>query len=118
MGDIDETVGAWGFARGGMGAVSKALGASLEASGGEIRVDAPVEQILVEGGRARGVLLASGERLHAKLVVSNMDVRRTFLESMAEADLPTDFLRQVRTFKIRGSSGQLSLALNRRRHSP
>ena len=111
MGDIDETVGAWGFARGGMGAVSQALGASLEASGGQIRVDAPVEQILVEGGRARGVLLASGERLHAKLVVSNMDVRRTFLESMAEADLPADFVRQVRNFKIRGSSGKLNIAL-------
>ena len=118
MGDIDETVGAWGFARGGMGAVSKALGASLEASGGQIRVDAPVEQILVQGGRARGVLLASGERLHAKLVVSNMDVRRTFLESMAEADLPADFLRQVRNFKIRGSSGKLNIALDGLPHFP
>src|ERR1700724_3472778 len=29
MGDIDDTVGAWGFARGGMGAISKALGASF-----------------------------------------------------------------------------------------
>ena len=112
MGDIDETVGAWGFARGGMGAVSSALGASLAASGGEIRVDAPVEQILVEGGRARGVRLASGERLQAKLVVSNLDVRRTFLESMQEADLPADFLRQVRNFKIRGSSGKLNIALD------
>ena len=112
MGDIDETVGAWGFARGGMGAVSNALGASLQASGGQIRVDAPVEQILVEGGRARGVLLASGERLHARLVVSNMDVRRTFLESMDEADLPADFVRQVRNFKIRGSSGKLNIALD------
>ena len=112
MGDIDETVGAWGFARGGMGAVSNALGASLQASGGQIHVDAPVEQILVEGGRARGVLLASGERLHARLVVSNMDVRRTFLESMDEADLPADFVRQVRNFKIRGSSGKLNIALD------
>jgi phytoene dehydrogenase-like protein len=112
MGDIDETVGAWGFARGGMGAVSQALGASLQASGGQIRVDAPVEQILVERGRARGVRLASGERLHAALVVSNMDVRRTFLESMDEADLPVDFVRQVRNFKIRGSSGKLNIALD------
>ncbi|HEX9472623.1 MAG TPA: NAD(P)/FAD-dependent oxidoreductase [Steroidobacteraceae bacterium] len=112
MGDIDETVGAWGFARGGMGAVSKALGESLQAAGGQIRVDAPVEQILVEGGRAHGVRLANGERLHAKLVVSNMDVRRTFLESMDEADLPADFVRQVRNFKIRGSSGKLNIALD------
>jgi phytoene dehydrogenase-like protein len=37
MGDIDDTVGAWGFARGGMGAITQALGASFEASGGTIR---------------------------------------------------------------------------------
>ena len=112
MGDIDDTVGAWGFARGGMGAVSKALGASLEAAGGKIRVGAGVEQIIVEGGRARGVQLANGERLSAKLVISNMDVRRTYLETMSEADLPADFLRQVRNFKIRGSSGKLNIALD------
>ena len=112
MGDIDETVGAWGFARGGMGAVTAALGASLQASGGAIRADVPVEQILVQGGRARGVRLASGEVLHAKLVVSNLDVRRTFLGSMAESDLPADFVRQVRNFKIRGSSGKLNIALD------
>jgi phytoene dehydrogenase-like protein len=112
MGDIDDTVGAWGFARGGMGAVSKALGASLAAAGGKIRVGAPVEQIIVEGGRARGVQLANGERLSAKLVISNMDVRRTYLETMSEGDLPADFLRQVRNFKIRGSSGKLNIALD------
>jgi len=104
--------GAWGFARGGMGAVSKALGASLEASGGKIRVGAPVEQIIVGGGRARGVQLANGEELRAKLVISNMDVRRTYLETMSEQDLPADFLRQVRNFKIRGSSGKLNIALD------
>ncbi len=57
MGDIDETVGAWGFARGGMGAVTAALTGSLQASGGAVRTAAPVEQILVRGGRARGVVL-------------------------------------------------------------
>jgi phytoene dehydrogenase-like protein len=112
MGDIDDTVGAWGFARGGMGAITKALGASLEASGGKIRSDAPVAKILVRGGRAGGVVLASGEEIEAKLVISNMDVRRTFLESMDASDLPEEFLEQVRNFKIRGSSGKLNIALD------
>ncbi|HVC02881.1 MAG TPA: NAD(P)/FAD-dependent oxidoreductase [Steroidobacteraceae bacterium] len=112
MGDIDDTAGAWGFARGGMGAVSDALAASLLASGGSIRADAQVARILVRGGRTRGVALANGEQITARLVLSNMDVRRTFLESMDPADLPEDFLRQVRHFKIRGSSGKLNIALD------
>ncbi len=112
MGDIDDTVGAWGFARGGMGAVTTALATSLQASGGHIRTGAGVEQILVRGGRGMGVVLTDGEVIHAKHILSNMDVRRTFLETIDSAALPPDFVRQVRNFKIRGSSGKLNIALD------
>jgi phytoene dehydrogenase-like protein len=112
MGNIDGTVGAWGFARGGMGAVTSALAMSLQASGGTIRSGAPVEQIMVRNGRAVGVALADGEEIHARTVVSNLDVRRTFLETMAANDLPAEFVQQVRNFKIRGSSGKLNIALD------
>ncbi len=112
MGDIDDTVGAWGFARGGMGAVSNALGASFEASGGTIRSAAAVAQIQVKHGRACAVLLEDGEEIKAQLVISNLDVRRTFLETMDAKDLPDEFLRQVKNFKIRGSSGKLNIALD------
>jgi len=112
MGDIDDAVGAWGFARGGMGAVTKAMKASLEASGGSVRTGAPVARVLVRNGRACGVALASGEEIPAATVISNMDVKRTFLETVDAADLPADFVRAVRNFKIRGSSGKLNIALD------
>ncbi len=111
MGDIDDTVGAWGFARGGMGAVTTALAQSLQASGGTIRTDASVEKILVRRGRGTGVVLAGGEEIYAKQILSNMDVRRTFLETIDSAELPPEFVRQVQNFKIRGSSGKLNIAL-------
>jgi phytoene dehydrogenase-like protein len=112
MGNIDGAVGAWGFARGGMGAVTQALAASLEASGGEIRGSSPVERILVRNGRTTGVVLENGEEIRASTVVSNLDVRRTFLETMDTKDLPLEFVEQVRRFKIRGSSGKLNIALD------
>ena len=112
MGDIDDTVGAWGFARGGMGAISGALADSFRASGGVIRSTAPVARIMVRRGRAAGVLLEDGEQLSAPLVLSNMDVRRTFLKTMDPDDVPEEFLSQVRNFKIRGSSGKLNIALD------
>jgi phytoene dehydrogenase-like protein len=112
MGDIDDTVGAWGFARGGMGSISDALGKSFEASGGSIRSAAPVSQILVKGGRAAGVVLEGGEEIRAPLVISNLDVRRTFLKIMDSKDLPADFVQRVKNFKIRGSSGKLNIALD------
>jgi phytoene dehydrogenase-like protein len=112
MGDIDDAVGAWGFARGGMGSVSGALKSSLLASGGSVRTGAPVERILVRGGRACGVALASGEEIRARTVVSNLDVKRTFLKAVDATELPPEFLRAVRDFKIRGSSGKLNVALD------
>src|SRR6202041_4112988 len=105
-------VGAWGFARGGVGSIPQALGASFEASGGTIRSAAPVAKILGRNGRATGVALADGEEIQARLVISNLDVRRTFLETMDAKDLPDEFLQQVRNFKIRGSSGKLNIALD------
>ena len=81
MGSIDGAVGAWGFARGGMGAITQALAASLRASGGTVRSSAPVEQILVRNGRATGVVLSGGEEISR---------RYRGLESGREAHLPQD----------------------------
>jgi phytoene dehydrogenase-like protein len=112
MGDVDGSVGAWGFARGGMGAVTAALTGSLRAQDGEVRTTAGVNQVIVKGGRAVGVVLESGEEIYARVVVSNLDVRRTFLTIVEGKELPEDFLHRVRNFKIRGSSGKLNIALD------
>ncbi len=112
MGDIDGNVGAWGFARGGMGAIADALAGALQEHGGEIRTDAPVAQIRVKHGRAKGIVLESGEEIDAPVVVSNLDAKRTFLKIMDPKDLPDDVLESARNFKITGSSGKLNIALD------
>lgn len=112
MGDVDGTVGAWGFARGGMGAVSAALAASYQSFGGEIKRDAEVAHIIVKDGKASGVALANGDEYCARIVVSNLDPRRTFLGIMDDKDLPADVVKKARNFKIRGSSGKLNIALD------
>jgi len=112
MGEVDGTIGAWGFARGGMGAISRSLAEALQAAGGEIRADAPVARIIVNKGTAVGVALESGEEIRARAVVSNMDFKRTFVTAMDPKDLPEDFLKAARNFKIRGSSGKLNIALD------
>ncbi|RKF16732.1 NAD(P)/FAD-dependent oxidoreductase [Roseovarius spongiae] len=113
MGDIDGGIGAWGFARGGMGAISGALAAAFKDMGGTIRTGAGVERFLVEDGRARGVALSDGAEFRAPVIASNMDVKRTFLEHTDPRDLPDDFRSQVERFKIRGSSAKLNIALDR-----
>jgi phytoene dehydrogenase-like protein len=112
MGDVDGQMGSWGFARGGMGAVSQAIAGALQAFGGEIRVDAPVARILVRHGQASGVVLQNGDECYADVVVSSLDPKRTFLRLMEPGDLSPDLVRKAREFKSRGSSGKLNLALD------
>jgi phytoene dehydrogenase-like protein len=112
MGDVDGTIGAWGFARGGMGAVSGALAKAVQAYGGEIKVEAEVDRIIVANGAAKGVALSNGDELYADIVVSNLDPKRTFLGIMAESDLPAEVVTRAKNFKIRGSSGKVNIALD------
>ncbi|MGK6314684.1 phytoene desaturase family protein [Neorhizobium sp. DT-125] len=112
MGEVDGSVGAWGYARGGMGAISKALASSFQAWGGTIRIGADVEKVLTRNGEATGVVLCGGEEVAGKLVVSNADVKRTFLKLVDQHDLPAAFLHRVKHFKMRGSSGKLNIALD------
>jgi phytoene dehydrogenase-like protein len=111
MGDVDGNVGAWGFARGGMGAITQAMARSLEAAGGTVRIGKGVERELIRAGRAIGVVLEGGDEVYARRVVSNLDLKRTFLRCVEERELPAPFLKQVRNFKTRGSSGKVNIAL-------
>ena len=112
MGDVDGSIGAWGFARGGMGAVSKAIASSFLAAGGEIITDAPVERVLVRGNKVVGVATANGNEYRANIIVSNLDPKRTFTKLFDPKDLNPAFLKRARDFKIRGSSGKLNIALD------
>lgn len=112
MGEVDGSVGAWGYARGGMGAITKALADSFKASGGTIRTGCDVDKILISGGKAKGVVLANGDEIRGTLIVSNADVKRTFLKLVEEKELPSSFVNRVNHFKMRGSSGKVNIALD------
>src|SRR4051812_28002133 len=79
MGGVGGKRGLWGFVRGGMGAVSEAIASAARAKGAEIRTNAPVKHVLIENGRAMGVVLQNGDEIRAKVVVSNLDPPQTFL---------------------------------------
>lgn len=112
MGDVDGNIGAWGLARGGMGAISHAIASALKEHGGKIRTNAGVDKITVKNGKAVGVVLDNGDELHADIVVSNMDAKRTFTKCMDKNDLPPGIYDKAKNFKIRGSSGKVNIALS------
>jgi phytoene dehydrogenase-like protein len=112
MGEIDGAFRAWGFAKGGTGGISNAIGASAKALGVEIRTEAPVGRILVKNGKTTGVVLGSGDEIQADIVASSLDPRQTFVRLLEPGQLPDEFLEEVRRYKFRGSSGKVNLALD------
>ena len=112
MGDIDGAFRAWGFQRGGTGAVSMAIARSAEYFGAKIMTEAPVEKVIVNNGRAIGVALENGDEYKADKVISALDPKLSFLKMVDETDLPNDFVTDIKNFRIRGSSGKVNLALD------
>jgi phytoene dehydrogenase-like protein len=112
MGGVNGHRGLWGFVRGGMGAVSNAIADSARAHGAVIRTNAPVAKILTKNGRANGVVLASGEEIHASIVASNLDPKRTFLKLLDASELPVEFVAGIRRFRSEGTSLKMNLALD------
>ena len=114
IGDIgDGQLAAWGFPRGGMGAVSDALRSAAESFGAVVRTDAPVHRIVVRNGRAMGVVLQSGEEVQADVVIAATHPRLTFLEQIDRAELPDDFIADIERWKSRSGVVKVNLALDR-----
>ena len=112
IGDVgDGHLGNWGFQEGGMGGVSSAIEAAARSHGAEVRVNAPVARILVEDGRAAGVVLANGDVLRARVIVSTLHPRTAFLEHLGADELPDDFVSDIEHWKSRSGVVKINLAL-------
>jgi phytoene dehydrogenase-like protein len=112
MGEIDGAFRAWGVPHGGTGSISDAIGKAALAAGAEIRLEAPVARIDVRGDRAAGVTLESGEQIEARIVLSSLDSRWTFIKLLEDGVLDPAFKEEVLRYRFRGSSGKVNLALD------
>ena len=103
--------GAWGFVRGGMGAVARSIACAARAAGAEIKTASPVARVDVKDGTARGVTLENGDEYAAHVVLSNADPKTTFLR-LAPADaFDAAFVQRARDWKCVGVSLKVNFAL-------
>ncbi|MBV9727093.1 MAG: NAD(P)/FAD-dependent oxidoreductase [Gammaproteobacteria bacterium] len=104
--------GSFAQPRGGLGALSDALARAAAGAGVEVRTAAQVGRILVQGDRAAGVELASGETITAHSVISSADPKTTFLQLLGCEHLDAGFVRRVAQLRSRGLTAKLHLALS------
>lgn len=98
--------------RGGPGMVTLAMAAAAHAAGAEIRLNSPVERILVRNDEVVGVLARGGE-IPAAVVVSAVDPKTTFLHLVDPADLAPEFRLKIRHYRAMGTLAKVNLALSR-----
>lgn len=92
--------------------MSEAIASAARNYGAEIRVNAPVEKVIVKNGSAMGVVLENGDEIYASTVISATDPYVTFRKLVAENDLPSELVASIDNFKFRGSSGKVNLSLD------
>ena len=112
LGESNGALRTGGFFRGGIGNISLALARAAQQSGAEIRTNAEVAKIVTKNGAATGIVLQNGDEINAATIISNADVKRTFLKLVEPTYLDPHFLLQVRNIRSRGTVAKVNLALN------
>ncbi|PYP91559.1 MAG: amine oxidase [Candidatus Angelobacter sp. Gp1-AA117] len=110
-GDAHPAGSSW-FVSGGIGAVTQAMAAAAKKAGAEIRTGVGVAQVRVKDGIANGVVLANGEEISARAVISNADPKRTLLKLVDPTHLTPDFVLKLQHYRMPGTVAKMNLALS------
>jgi phytoene dehydrogenase-like protein len=96
---------------GGIGALTAAMAAAATEAGAEIRTSCEVTSIKVKDDSATGVVLANGDEIDARTVVSNADPKRTLLRLVDPQYLEPSFLQKLQHYRMNGTVAKVNLAL-------
>ena len=113
FGEVNGKKAIWGHAIGGMGAITQAMAEAARAQGVEIETDAPVREVLIERGRAVGVVLESGEEIRADAVAANVNPKLLYTRMVAPDALSPDFLARIKRWKCGSGTFRMNVALSR-----
>jgi phytoene dehydrogenase-like protein len=112
FGEVNGKKGAWGHSIGGMGAITQAMARVCQRNGVEISLGAPVSRVIVDGGKAVGVRLGSGEEIVADRVISNIGPKLLYERMFEEGDLPQEFVHRVKGYKVGSGTFRMNVALS------
>jgi phytoene dehydrogenase-like protein len=112
MGETNGKRGVWAYVKGGMGGLTQALASVARSLGVDIRTEADVRRIVIQGGAVAGVALANGDEFHASVVASNADANVTFNKLMDNHVLPPAFVEAINRIGYESASLKINVALS------
>jgi phytoene dehydrogenase-like protein len=112
FGEVNGIKGAWGHAIGGMGAITQAMARAARAAGVDIRTDCGVREILVENGRAVGVVTASSEILQARAIVANVNPKLLYEQLLSPLVVPAPTRERMANWRCGSGTFRMNVALS------
>jgi phytoene dehydrogenase-like protein len=113
FGEVNGRKGVWGHAIGGVGAITQSMAAAARAAGAEISTGTDVREVIVENGRACGVVLESGESVRAAYVVSNVNPTLLYTRLMPQGSVPETFATRIKRWRNASGTFRMNVALNK-----
>ncbi|MDH7454495.1 NAD(P)/FAD-dependent oxidoreductase [Luteimonas composti] len=112
FGQTNGKPGVWGHAIGGMGAITGAIAAECAARGVHVHRGQAVERVLVDDGRACGVVLADGRELRAGAVISNLNPKLLYTRLVERAHLDEDTAQRIERYRCGSGTFRMNVALS------
>ncbi len=113
FGETNGRPGVWGHAVGGMGAITQAMARAAGEHGVRIDVNAAVREVIIERGRAAGVLLCDGTAVRARAVIANVNPQYLFQVLVPAGAVPAAMAARMRTWKAGSGTFRINVALSR-----
>jgi phytoene dehydrogenase-like protein len=112
FGEVNGKKGVWGHAIGGMGAITQAMARAAGLHGAEITLDAGVREVIVERGRAVGVILDNGETVRARYIAASVNPKLLYTRLLPSDALPADFLARIKHWRNGSGTFRMNVALS------
>jgi phytoene dehydrogenase-like protein len=112
IGEVNGKKGTWGHAIGGMCAITQAMARACAARGVEIRTGESVSEVVVEKGRAVGVVTEKGGVFKARAIASNLNPKLLFGRLVDGAILPEDFRERMTRYRCASGTFRMNVALS------
>ena len=113
LGEVNGKRGAWGHAIGGMGAITQAMAGAAGKHGVRIDVRSAVREVIVERGRATGVVLEDGTPVRARAVIANVDPQQLFQALVPPAAVPAAMAARMKAWKTGSGTFRMNVALSK-----
>ncbi len=111
FGEAAGVPGAWGHAIGGMGAITQAMAKACHAAGVEIVLEAPVEELIVEEGRAVGAV-AKGKAWRARAVAAGVNPKLLFRDLVPDGAVAPEIARRMAGWASESATFRMNVALS------